>query len=588
MKKSAIVLFFIAFLSVSAFAQNIQEGISHLYAERYESAKSTFQKLLAANPNNIEAVYWLGQTHLFKRDVAAARSVYEKALMTNGNAPLLMVGMGQVELFEGKKNEARARFENAINASKGRKGNDPDVLNAIGRANVQAYGFNKTGDLDYAIAKLTEATDRDSKNPDIFINLGNAYRFKGNMGGQAITAYRKAMELNPNSAMPHYRQAMLYKTQVNYYQPEAWTVVLENLNAAVAADPKFAPAYEQLYYYTVFAKRDFAGAEDLANKIISNSDPSIENDYYKFQTLLLQKKYTEAAASGKNIIAQSNNDSKPRVYRAMTDVYLNLKDSATACQYIDEFFAKASQDDILGTDYLLKAYACANNDPDTIWKYIKIAVSVDSVLSSQVKVLRLASTDAKNSGQRTLEGLLNALEYQLRKEKNSPTDPDELISRVVLPLYFGGAYEKADSISGEYIKSSPDSIYGYYWRANAQAAIDTGDQQQGTYVTDYEKVLDLAQTDTLRFATMGTKAASSLAIYYANIKKDYPKALEVVNEGLMVEASNANLLNIKKLLEKALNRKPASSASRKTNSSSGEGSSGKAKSAADKSADKNG
>ena len=55
MKKSAIALFFAAFLSLSALAQSVQEGINYIYAQRFQSAKSTFEKLLAANPNNIEA-----------------------------------------------------------------------------------------------------------------------------------------------------------------------------------------------------------------------------------------------------------------------------------------------------------------------------------------------------------------------------------------------------------------------------------------------------------------------------------------------------------------------------------------------------
>ena len=105
MKKPAIVLFFAAFLSLSALAQTVQDGIYHLYAQRFQSARSAFEKLLAANPNNIEATYWLGQTHIAQKNVAAARQVFEKALVANGNAPLLLVGMGQVELMEGKAGE---------------------------------------------------------------------------------------------------------------------------------------------------------------------------------------------------------------------------------------------------------------------------------------------------------------------------------------------------------------------------------------------------------------------------------------------------------------------------------------------------
>ncbi|NJO24878.1 MAG: tetratricopeptide repeat protein, partial [Bacteroidia bacterium] len=34
------------------------------------------------------------------------------------------------------------------------------------------------GNLDYAVQVLQEASEKDVKNPDIFLNLGNAYRKK--------------------------------------------------------------------------------------------------------------------------------------------------------------------------------------------------------------------------------------------------------------------------------------------------------------------------------------------------------------------------------------------------------------------------
>src|SRR5687767_14427355 len=112
MKKTA-GLFIAALFSLSAFAQSIQEGINHLYAERNASAKSTFERMIASNPNNLEAIYWLGQSHLATDNTAAARSVYEKALASNGNAPVILVGMGHVELIEGNTAAARQRFETA-------------------------------------------------------------------------------------------------------------------------------------------------------------------------------------------------------------------------------------------------------------------------------------------------------------------------------------------------------------------------------------------------------------------------------------------------------------------------------------------
>src|SRR5438445_11050932 len=139
MKKSAIVLFLAAFLSVSALAQNVQEGVNNLYAQRFQSAQSTFEKILATNPNNIEASYWLGQTYIAQKNIAGAQAVYQKAAASSNNAPLILVGLGQIALVQGRASEARQQFEAAINASRGKKGNDPAILNAVGRANVESY-----------------------------------------------------------------------------------------------------------------------------------------------------------------------------------------------------------------------------------------------------------------------------------------------------------------------------------------------------------------------------------------------------------------------------------------------------------------
>jgi predicted Zn-dependent protease len=116
MKKISITFLVTALLAFGGVAvgQSLQEGINDLYAERFKSAQSTFEKLVAANPNNIDAVYWLGQTFIEADNVPAAKDVYDKALLASANAPLVIVGRGQVDLIENKISEARQRFEAAI------------------------------------------------------------------------------------------------------------------------------------------------------------------------------------------------------------------------------------------------------------------------------------------------------------------------------------------------------------------------------------------------------------------------------------------------------------------------------------------
>ncbi|MGV3528331.1 MAG: tetratricopeptide repeat protein [Flavisolibacter sp.] len=539
MKKSAIVVFLGAILSIGAMAQSVQEGINYYYNERFGSAKATFEKILAGNPNNLDATYWLGQTMILNDEVDAARTLYQKALAANGNAPILMVGMGHVDLLDGKKDEARQLFETAITASKKRKKNDPDILNAIGRANVQANtDKNPNGDLAYAISKLNEAAELAPNNPDIFLNLGNAYR-KLHNGSESILAYRKA----GNFAPALYRTALLYRTQAN------WEVVLENLNSAVTADPKFAPAYLLLYDYYLNQKRDFATAEKYANDYRSNADASVENDYLLAQTYYVQEKYADAIKVGKNIVSQAPN-AKPRVYRLLAYSYLASKDTAGACENASKFLAKADDEELLGNDYILHATACAKGDPTVIRTDVMKAVQMDSVLTRQINMINQMVEQARAGGQKILEGELRLISYELRGKQ---ADPNELVSYIAVPFYLGGAYEKADSVAQVYIKQMPDSIHGYYWSALALSALDP-EMEQGLAIPAYEKVLSIAESDKGRLAAQGAKAAITLAIYYNNVKKDRTAALTYVDRGLALDPSNENLLSIQKALNPSAQR----------------------------------
>ena len=150
MKRVLSLIVTVVVLGNSLFAQSVDDGRKFLYYERYKSAKDAFDKVIASNPNDINATYWLGQTLLKMKDSAGAKALYQKALASNGNAPLLLVGMGEMLLLEGKKDEARQQFETAVNLTKGK---DVDVLNAIAQANVDA----KLGDATYAIEKLKQA-----------------------------------------------------------------------------------------------------------------------------------------------------------------------------------------------------------------------------------------------------------------------------------------------------------------------------------------------------------------------------------------------------------------------------------------------
>ena len=542
----SVVLFFAGSLK----AQTVQDGINFLYEERDQSAKGVFDKLLEVNPNNIEATYWMGQTYISMDNAPAARQVYEKALAASANAPLLIVGLGHVELLENKPSDARQRFETAITMTHTRKGDDPDILNAIGRANVDA----KAGDLAYAIEKLEAAAQRTSKNPDIFLNLGNAYRKArpGENGGLAYTNYKKAIDANPNFAIAYYRIAKLFETQQN------WDLFIDNLNQTVTKDPGFGPAYYDLYYYYLLkvdpstGKIDFAKADDYAKKYIANSDPNVQNDYLRAQTLWAQKNYNEAISIAQGIVSKSGDKTQPRTYKLLAYCFVEKGDTLQAKNYIDQYFAKEKPEKIIPLDYLLKAniYSGVGNEPDAVVKTFIEAANADTTIIGKINLLKRGADLMKTKGDRLQEANLRELIF-----KTNPSPGNLDIFNWGLALYFDSTYAKADSVFGLYSAKYPDQTFGWQWQFNSERQMDTS-MEKGLAIPIATKYLELLAKDSIRNKTSIMGVAGYLAQYYANIAKDATKALVYINEMLALDPDNANLMDVKKSLEDSLKKPP--------------------------------
>jgi hypothetical protein len=86
---------------------------------------------------------------------------------------------------------------------------------------------------------------------------------------------------------------------------------------------------------------------------------------------------------------------------------------------------------------------------------------------------------------------------------------------------------------------------------------------QEPYITNllqnYQKTLDIALTDKIRYRTMGTEAALVLAGYYNNVRKSRDTAEAYVNTGLSIDSTHAQLKGIKEYFNKqpkGTNQKP--------------------------------
>lgn len=537
MKKTVITFLVTGLVLITGLkAQTIQEGKSHLYAKRYNNAKQVFEKLLAVNPNNIDATYWLGQTILEMDEIASSRraaagQLYSKALQSSSNAPLIMVGMGHVDLLENRPTDARQKFETALTMTKTKRGDDPTILTAIGRANVDA----KNGDFQYAIDKLQAAADKGEKSPDIMLELGNAYRKArpGEGGGDAFKSYKKALDADPKFAVASLRLAQLFESQKNS------EIILEHLNDAVKRDSRFSAGYYELFYY-YFYRLKFAEAEDFLKKYIDSKLPEkdIQDEYLYAQLCWARKDFACAVTKAESVVAALGAKTKPKVYRLLADAYYQKADYANAKKYSDEFFVKKNPEDVILPDFEVKALILGKlgGNPDEVYNTYIGGFSLDTTVVAKVDFLKKGAAYFKENKIRDKEALM--LE-KLIEIKPKPTINDYF--DLTLAYYFDSNYVKSRNTASKMVVSYPDQVYGYEWMYNNSIAVDTV-KKDSIAAPDALKLYEFAQKDTVKFKKQYLSSVRFLAAYYINQAKDKEKSLEFFTKWLEADPANSTAI----------------------------------------------
>lgn len=542
MKKTTITYLFVGLLFVTGLrAQTVQEGINDLNSGRITNAIKLFEKLLTINPNNIEATYWLGQSYLETEEIrgsriADARNLYQKAIQNSANAPLLLVGMGHINLLENKTSEARQNFETARTMTRTKKGDDPGILTAIGRANVDA----KNGDFKYAIELLKDAVSKEPKNLEALIQLGNAYRKAdpGKGGSDAYIYYNKVLEVNPNYSIANLRLAKLFQSQYNF------DFVLKYLNDAVAKDPRFTAGYHELFYY-YFYRAKFTEAEENLKKYISSKLPEndIQDQYLYAQLCWAQKDFQCAVTKAESVVASFGTDTKPKVYRLLADSYFQKGDFPNAKKYSDEFFLRKNPDDITLYDYQLRAdiLSKTGGTVDEIFSTYMEGAAVDTLAALKVDLLKKGAAYFKENKLRDKEALLIQKIIEL---KPNPTIND--FFDLTLAYYFNENYSQSRNTAKEMEKRFPEQVYGFEWVFNNSRIIDTV-KKDSIAVPDAMQLLDFSNKDTSKFRKQIISAASFLAIYYANDAKQFDSAIVYLKKWQSLDTANAE--NIQKNID---------------------------------------
>jgi tetratricopeptide (TPR) repeat protein len=521
-------------MSNLVFAQTLDDAKKLIDYERYGSAIDAFEKLYAANAGNVEVQYWLGQAYIEGKKTDKAKQVYQKALETNGSNPLLLVGMGHIELLEGKKNEARQRFETAISLTKGK---DINVLNAIGKANA-----GKNGDADYAIEKLTQATTiKGFKEPDVYINMGDAYR-KKNDGGGAVKSYQNALAIDPKHAIAHHKIGKIYYTQ-GKDQEATFT---KHFNDAISADPNFAPAYYDMYVYFFF--RDVYKSKTYFNQYKSVADKGPALDYEEAALSFAAGEYKEAVDKSTALLNKYGNDADARLYRLRGYSNWKLGDSVVAIKDFETFFEKATEDQIVPDNWLVAAELAAKfpERQANFDRYVRAAIATDTSDKGKVEIAKKAVDIFKKAGNQE-----KVAEWALTAMAINPNPSKVDIYNAGFENFKAGNYMRADSVFDIYKGKYPDEVYGHYWSFRSLSVVDST-MEQGLAIPDATRFIEVAELDKVKNKSTLITAYGYMAGYNANVKKDFATAITFLDKIIEIDPANADAMKNKEILQKAL------------------------------------
>jgi Flp pilus assembly protein TadD/peroxiredoxin len=222
------------------FARNdFTYGVALFHHGYYQQAAESFQQVIAAKPDDVEAYYNLGTLYLRKNDLPEARRYLEQAVKLRPEYPEAWNNLGMIAGQQNQLDDAIRCFTRSLSER-------PDYLTAL-------------------------------------VNLGNVYRRQGNIP-ESVRLLTRAVELEPDSAEANYSLGMLYARQSDLARSA------DLLQKAVALRPDYPDAINNLG--VVYVRQ---GKNELAEQQFSECirvAPSFDQAYLNLARLyvLLEEK----------------------------------------------------------------------------------------------------------------------------------------------------------------------------------------------------------------------------------------------------------------------------------------------------------
>lgn len=253
-----------------AVLQKLNCALQQHRAGRLSEAEAVYREVLEADPDNADALHFLGIIAYQQGRHDRAEELISRALLQNSSNASAYSNLGNALKAQGKLEQAVTRYRQALAL-------EPNYVDAL--VNLGA-AYRAQGELDQAVASYQQALALQPDVPVAHSNLGHALAQQGKLD-DANACLRKAIGLKPDFAEAHAYLGAILRNQGRHDE------AMDSLNKALALRPDFPEAYNNLASTLIALGRPQVAEEQFRRALRLRPDSAeLKFGYSQVQLLL--------------------------------------------------------------------------------------------------------------------------------------------------------------------------------------------------------------------------------------------------------------------------------------------------------------